>query len=239
MGGRLRAAAPLALALACLGCGSPQPALPRAPAVIDECARTDLASGTQVIRFSRPGGQVDGVVLGAGAFGVVLAHQSNGDLCQWLPYGRRLQGMGRQVLAFDYSGADIGGDVVAAAAELTRRGATRILLVGASMGGTAVLAAAVPAPPGVVGVASLSGSSMIGRVGAMGSVRQLTIPALFMAQEQDADFATDARALYEACGSPRKQLDVRPGVSHGVELVSSDDTRAVLETWMAGVAGPG
>ena len=99
-----------------------------------------------------------GVMVGRGPRGVVLAHQGGGappNLCSWMPYARQLARAGFRVLAFDHrnsgSSARVGSptrawrvdlDVRGAVAELRRRGATSVVLGGASLGGTAVLAAA-------------------------------------------------------------------------------------------------
>jgi alpha-beta hydrolase superfamily lysophospholipase len=78
-----------------------------------------------------------------------------------VPLARAFARRGYQVLAFDFAGfgdsergpgddrVDI--DVAAAAEQLRRRGADRIVLIGSSMGGTAVLAAATRVRPPVAG----------------------------------------------------------------------------------------
>ena len=62
---------------------------------------------------------------------VVLAHQSDGTLCQWVPYAKRLAARGYTAIVFDFRNAGgsqivpwtatrrLGGDVAAAC---TRRG---------------------------------------------------------------------------------------------------------------------
>ena len=94
---------------------------------------------------------LDGAVLGRGPVGIVLAHEAFGDLCRWVPYGNLLSQEGFRVLVFVYRGfglsAKVGGaraaridaDIAGAIAELRRRGAKKIVLVGASLGGAAVL----------------------------------------------------------------------------------------------------
>ena len=44
---------------------------------------------------------LEGVVLGSGPRGVVLAHASDGSFCEWLPYARDLAAAGYRVLAYD------------------------------------------------------------------------------------------------------------------------------------------
>ena len=114
--------------------------------------------GERASSFPAADGPTTGVVLGRGRTGVVLGHQAGSDLCEWLPRARVLAKQGRQVLAFDFGpSGKIGEDMVAAAAELHRRGADRLVLVGSSMGGTAAIAAAAEVTPPVAGVISLRG----------------------------------------------------------------------------------
>ena len=113
------------------------------------------AGAARPFRFRTPAGAVlvGGVVVGHGPTGLVLAHGRGGDLCEWLPRARELTEQGYQALAFDFGGfgdsrpgsgpgARIDGDVAAATAQLRRRGADRVVLIGSSMGATAVLSAA-------------------------------------------------------------------------------------------------
>jgi dienelactone hydrolase len=74
-----------------------------------------------------------------------------------LPTARSYARLGYRVLVFDLHDQDrVDDDVVAAVAELRRRGVARVVLVGSSMGGTAVLVAAARIRPAVAGVVSLS-----------------------------------------------------------------------------------
>src|SRR5919109_1214281 len=96
---------------------------------------------------------------------VVLAHQGASDLCIWLPYARTLAARGYRVVVFDHRGFGSSGrasratrkdrvdyDVLGAIATVRRRGATSVVLGGASLGGAAVLSAAALATPAVHGV---------------------------------------------------------------------------------------
>jgi pimeloyl-ACP methyl ester carboxylesterase len=159
----------------------------------------------------------------------VFAHQVAGDRCQWLEFARELAGKGYRVLVFDMRGygASTGAanvrpdrDVAAAAAELRRRGAKRVVLVGASMGGTGVVAAAPGIRPAVAGVVDLSGPVGFGGVNALVAAKKLKAPALFVAGRDDGDFASATRALYKAAASKDKQLVIAPTSWHGVDLVS-------------------
>jgi pimeloyl-ACP methyl ester carboxylesterase len=74
----------------------------------------------------------------------------------------------------------------------------------------------------------------------MAASKQLTIPVLYMAAENDnKPFPSDARAMYAACPSVHKQLLILPGNDHGSDLlggVAGDRARATLETFIAGAA---
>ena len=178
------------------------------------------------------------MVLGQGRTGVVLGHQAGSDLCEWLPQARRLATQDRQVLAFDFGpSADIGKDMVAAAAELRRRGADRLVLVGSSMGGTAALEAAAEITPPVAGVVSLSGPEKYQGADAATAAPKLRVPVLFVAAEDDPPFADAAQTLYKAVPGHDKKLVVLEGGGHGTSLVEFGDqaarVRAELDRFLA------
>ena len=85
---------------------------------LDFCAREDAT--TKIVHFRGAGTDLDGVVIGSGANGVVLAHQLHSNVCSWLPFAQRLAGGGVRVLVFDFPGTtDLDRYVLAAVAELT------------------------------------------------------------------------------------------------------------------------
>jgi pimeloyl-ACP methyl ester carboxylesterase len=151
------------------------------------------------------------------------------------------------VLLFDFAGfgdsqhgpADgrVDTDVVAAAAELRRRGTDRIVLVGSSMGGTAVLSAATRIRPPVAGVVSLSGPSTFGGVDAMAAMRRLRVPLLLVAAADDHPFLEHARELRDAARVRDKRLLVIPGGGHGTSLLEFGEdaprVRAAVQGFIA------
>jgi pimeloyl-ACP methyl ester carboxylesterase len=178
------------------------------------------------------GAVTDAVLLGTGATGVVLANQSDGDLCQWRSsYADHLVQLGYQVGVFNYSLQSPDGDVLSVAGALRQRGAGRIFLIGASMGGTAVLGAAAHGDPSVAGVISISGPRAFAGVNAIAAVPSISVPVLFIAAEYDQPFADDARAMYQACGAQNKKLSVEPGGSHGIALLS-DHVSALVDAFL-------
>jgi pimeloyl-ACP methyl ester carboxylesterase len=170
-----------------------------------------------------------GLAFGSGRTGIVLAHQVDGDLCAWLPFARVLKAAGFRVLAFDFrnfgssqhvgSSVHLERDVVAAAAEIRRLGAARVFLVGASMGGTAVVTAAPSVRPAVAGVVSLSGPSTFVDMDALAAAKTLHAPALFVVGRYDHDFVADVKTQYAAARSKDKRLVVRPNGYHGTLLL--------------------
>jgi pimeloyl-ACP methyl ester carboxylesterase len=126
---------------------------PSSGARADKPCLREVGPARPVRNRTAAGAVLAGVVMGRGRSGIAFAHGRGGDLCEWLPYARRFARQGYRVLAFDFagfgdsrpgSGADarLDTDVVAAAGQLRRLGAEKIVLVGSSMGGTAALAAA-------------------------------------------------------------------------------------------------
>ncbi len=181
------------------------------------------------VSFQAAGGaRLKGAVLGRGSTGVVLAHTTSADRCQWLPFARELAKQGYRALIFDMRGygastgvtnSDPHLDVMAAAAELRRRGAKKIVLAGASMGGTGVVAAAPVIRPAISGVVELSAPTAFSGANALAAVKKLKRPALFVAGRDDGDFPAATRALYKAAATKDKKLHIAPSSWHGVDLV--------------------
>jgi alpha-beta hydrolase superfamily lysophospholipase len=180
------------------------------------------------VHFRATGGvRLYGAVLGRGTTGVVFAHQVAADHCQWLPFARQVVVKGYRALVFDMRGygkstgftnTDPQLDVIAAAAALRRRGAKRIILVGASMGATAVVSAAPTIRPAINGVIELSGPTAFGSADALAAARRLMRPALFIAGRDDGDFAQASRRLYKAAATKDKGLIIASNSWHGVLL---------------------
>jgi alpha-beta hydrolase superfamily lysophospholipase len=199
----------------------------------------------------------DGVQLVGHRFGglrpgakraVVLAHQSNGSLCEWLPAARRLAARGIWVFAFDFRGhgfskgrqhyGRLAVDFAAAVRTARALGARNVVIAGASLGGIAAVVAGASIRPAVAGVAALSAPATIaGRIDALPFAPRLAVPALYAAADGDQnepyDFAADAQRLFDATGSTLKRLELVPGSQHGVALVEGSATvRSLLEAFI-------
>ena len=207
------------------------------PPFHDNCGTK--AERARTVVFRAPGGpRLVGLVLGSGKTGVVLSHELRANLCRWLPFARVLAKSGYRVLAFDFSGHGSSGlpnrtsggideEVVAAGRLLRGRGVQKLFVVGASMGGTASIVAAPQLGPQVAGVASLSGPAQFNGLDAAATAPQLAVPSLFVAAEDDAPFADDARALFAAVQNPDKALEIVPGSSHGTSLPAGSSAQRV------------
>ena len=186
---------------------------------------------------------LDGVALqgrlyGSGELGVVLTHQLGGDATQWDVFARRLAGRGYRALALNvrgicpargfgcsrgtFSPEEFWRDVGGAVRFLRSHGASRVVLVGASMGGEASMVAAARAPTGVAGVVSLSGSEAfagpLDPADERRLVRSIDVPKLFVAASGDRP-AVDAARHYQALSRQPKRLVIVPSSAHGVALL--------------------
>ncbi|MDQ3889132.1 MAG: dienelactone hydrolase family protein [Actinomycetota bacterium] len=179
--------------------------------------------------------EFDAALVGDGDVGVVLGHQFRSDFCSWLPYGKRLAGQGMRVLAVNFPATErLNVYMQAGALELRRLGAKRIVLVGASMGGTAALVAA-PRVEGLVGVASLSGPRQFQGLDARPAVAKTRVPLLFLVGGDDRTFAKDARALYKAAKSPKKKIVITSGFEHGTDLLQDPKADRALANFLGGL----
>jgi pimeloyl-ACP methyl ester carboxylesterase len=216
------------------GCGGEhaRPAAPPPPSLAKRCGDVHARSRTLWFQAS-DGTKLDGAELGSGGRGVVLLHESPADLCGWEPYAEKLVHRGFHVLLVDLRGFGLsqrgryGGprgaiaDVRGAVDELTRLGARRIVVVGASYGGVVALVAAPAVADRIAAVASLSGELSLGDdFDALAAVKRVRMPLLVMGSRHDRYLgAAGARRLVRAAASPDKALVEFDGTFHGWDLV--------------------
>ncbi|MFN8110343.1 MAG: alpha/beta fold hydrolase [Thermoleophilia bacterium] len=219
-----------------------------------EC-HTGTAGFRRTVLRTADGVRLAAAESGSGATAVILVHQADTTLCDWLPYARRLRAQAR-VLALDLRGygasdgaverAAIGRfdrDVAAAVRRVRREGARRVVLIGASMGGAVVLSAAGRIHPTVSAVVSLSAPAEWPDITPGRAARRLRIPLILAAGAQDSGFAQDARTLARlAAANPRARLVILDSAHHGVQLVDGRDAQAsridgLIRSTIASVAG--
>jgi hypothetical protein len=203
-------------------------------------------SGAEDVRFpaGRDGAELHAIVAGSGTAGIVLAHEAQQDACDWAFFVPTLVDDGRLVLAFDFArdgtsdvltDGRLDLDVQAAAAELRARGATTVVAIGASKGGTGVVGAAALPDAGIDAVVSLSGATSYLQTDAAATAPSVTVPALFVAAEDDGRAPVAAHTLADACGCPDPQVLIVAGARHGADLlrVDSPDTDRVTDAVLA------
>jgi pimeloyl-ACP methyl ester carboxylesterase len=153
-------------------------------------------------------------------------------MCLWVPYGRALAAAGYLVLAIDLNGfgassmsrgfpndAGWDHDVVAAAGQLRQRGVQAVVLMGASLGGTAVVAAAARLSPPAAAVVDLSGPDRLSGVDAQAAAPRITAPMLFVGATKDP-YVEETRLVSEAAShAATNRVELVPGASHGAALL--------------------
>lgn len=205
--------------------------------------------GGELWFYAGDGTKLVGHRFGKGTTAVILAHQSEGSLCDWLPYARRLASQGYFVFPLDFRGYGFSqartgaaanrfaGDLAAATKALRKLGKRKVFLVGASMGGIASLVAAVNVAPPVDGVVSISSPSRFRGMDALKSAPRQRVPVLYLAAADDDnagyDFSQDAEAMHAATAAVDKRLEVLPGSLHGIALVvDSPQARALITAFL-------
>ncbi|WP_327368462.1 alpha/beta hydrolase family protein [Streptomyces sp. NBC_01217] len=163
----------------------------------------------------------------------MLAHQSDGTACQWKDKADELHRVGYRVLAVDSAGQEV-SEIVGAAAYLRGKGVEKLLLMGASKGGAAVLAAAPAIRPQPDAVIALSAPTFYSGMNALDAVPKLTAPVLYMAAEYDGSFGEDAKELDKAGakGAEHKLVYVRGAGEHGVALLDSVENWATVRAFL-------
>jgi pimeloyl-ACP methyl ester carboxylesterase len=214
--------AALAIALAACG-GGTGTATPDTRVGTDVSFEVPAAPGsTEVIRLA-------GIERGTGPAGVVLAHMLGSSQAAWSPMVASLVDEGFHVLTFDFRGHGLSGgsrdpshaglDLAAAVAKIRVLGAKRVLVIGASLGGTA--AVVVAATQDLDGVVTMSAPAAIDSLDARAVASKVTEPSLFIVgASDDPRYVDAARAFYAAAKEPKKLQVVAGTSAHGTDLLT-------------------
>jgi pimeloyl-ACP methyl ester carboxylesterase len=201
--------------------------------VAARCGPPDAAAS--LVHFKATDGtRLDGALVGSGRAGVVLLHEFPNDLCGFWPYAVYLAGKGLRVLDVDLrcfgdsscppdAKGTVVDDVAGAVAELQRRGASSVSLVGASGGATTALLAGARLGSKVASVVSLSGErdptvvmGASGPADAAPLLKRLVSPTLMVVATNDPTTSVDeTRAMYAAVAARTKRIDVLQGPYDG------------------------
>ncbi|GAA3533245.1 alpha/beta hydrolase [Nocardioides daeguensis] len=198
-------------------------------------------------------GRISAATAGTGPTVAVLLHQTDGNgLCGWLPYAADLVAEpGVQVLAVDlcrYGESECRGDRsgprqvdavgVAVREARSQLGATRVVVVGASMGGSVALMTAASVP-GVDAAVDLSGPvDWDGLAEVVDGGRALRVPVLVaMADAEGVEKVDGSRAIVENAPQGSRFEPAESG--HGYDLLLDEDAgplplAASVAAWIRG-----
>jgi pimeloyl-ACP methyl ester carboxylesterase len=206
----------------------------------------DLAASRAITFRSSDGVKLAGRLFGEGSVGVVLSHMLPADQASWWDFARELADDGYLALTYDFRGYCPGGDagcsagernigaiwqdVLGAIEEIRSEGATRVVLLGASMGGTASLVAASKPGVEVAAIVTLSAPASIeGLVADANTLTTVTAAKLFIAGTGDAQAADAAQQLFATAPQP-KRFDIVTSNDHGTDLLTGNQAGIVRTT---------
>lgn len=183
--------------------------------------------GPNDVEFSATDGtQLRGRHYGSGDVTVVLAHMLPSDQESWTEFASTLNGEGYAAFSFNFRGFtpskgdkdidQIDKDLEGALLYLEGQGVEKIVIIGASMGGTA--AVKVAARREVIGIVTISAPLEIQGLSVEDDVSQVTAAKLFFVAEDDRSAQRSAGTLYDASQAP-KVLETFTGSEHGTDLL--------------------
>lgn len=185
---------------------------------------------------------------------VLLGHESGGNHWNWHTIAAQLASEGYPVFSLEFRGhgdsdgvlnyQTVGVDVRTAVKYIYAVGFPRVVCIGASMGGSGCLAAAIDIPLAGFGMYSspmnIPGTALV----TWADLETMVFPKLFVIAEEDAvinqlpSFVTDFVEMAERAPEP-KQLHVYSGVAHGTSLFWTDDgeeIQQILFDFIEGIA---
>ena len=198
------------------------------------------SGATETVRFRTEDSEdLWGSIFGDGEIAVILSHMRGRNQTSWFPFARLASTSGYKVMTFDFRGygkstgtrdTRMDRDLEAAVAYVRAKGAKQVILIGASMGGTAAIE--IAAESDVQGVAALSPPTSFGRINALGAVSSMLIPLLLIVAENDPPFTSSAREI-ETAAAATQFLEL-PGQEHGTNLYSAhiDQVSGILLTFI-------
>lgn len=248
----------LATLLLVVGCGAdpgPAPSASSSPAASTQSPTGTPPTTGAVVRFTAEDGtELHGRLAGSGDTVAVLANMGDNDPTAWEPLAEALVRAGFQVLTYSYryptdtssftaATADQAlADTRAALAFAETRG-TRLVLVGASLGG--MMLARLGGGSGaaaLVVVASPPDLPDYGFAVTDAELAALTMPTLFLsARDDDTVPLAATRRLYAAVPGPKRLLTY-PGTLHALRLLGGPDAQrftAAIVGFLVRTAPPG
>jgi len=197
---------------------------------------TGLTAAPREVSFpTADGGVIWADVYGTGDRGVVLAHGARFDKGSWEKQAEVMAKAGFRVLAIDFRGygQSRGGDksapgsgekyqdILAAVRYLRENGATRVSVLGASMGGGASANAAIHARPGEIDRLILLAPVPVAEP------ERITGPKLFVTSKGDG-LAAKVREQFEKAPEP-KELMILECSAHAQFLFQTDQGERLMK----------
>lgn len=201
------------------------------PKTVEERCKVPVKG--DVARVPAPGGTLSAGVVGEGAVGVVLLHQTSGaGFCGWATYGQWLAAKGVNVVMLDVCNygqstcndtllKDWAAQLKAGVDFARSRGATKVTIVGASLGGALALGAGQKA--GADAIVDLSGPhEWDGVPDAVTAARATSVPLLIAAADADTDIGVpELKSALAASPAKHKRYVEMPGQDHGWSGISN------------------
>lgn len=236
----LVASAALVLAACAGGAGAPQSAdqtdIDSATARAQSANATAAAGGVAAPEPStatfdtQDGATLSGTLYGGGDTVALLSNMRNAEQRSWQSFAEKVAGAGYAAFTFDYRGRGasegtpndslVDRDVRAAITYLRGEGFTHIVLIGASMGGTA--SAKNTHEANVTGLGLISAPKTFESiVVSEPDLGDLPYPKVFVASMDDEPYVTDIRTLHSFASDP-KEITLFTGNTHGTALLDSE-----------------
>ncbi|HEY7350836.1 MAG TPA: alpha/beta hydrolase [Ktedonobacterales bacterium] len=179
-----------------------------------------------------------GLLYGRGKTAIICSHELFTTKAIWRDSGmpQRLAQLGYLALAYDFRGygdslgvsdlSVLDVDLRAAVGFARQQGATKIVLMGSSMGGSASLKVAATEP--VTALITLSAPQQWSPFPLSDSdVQAISAPKLFVNSEYD-DYADQTTHMYTIATEP-KQLRMYPGVAHGTAIFGTENGASLIQ----------
>jgi pimeloyl-ACP methyl ester carboxylesterase len=201
--------------------------------------------GERVVFEAVDGVRLTGMVFGHGPVGVVFAHMGRGGDTQadFYPLARVLAERGYLALTYNRRGvcgvrgrdcsegiddyASSWKDVVGASRFVRSRGATSVILIGASIGAMASLQAAVShrvEPAAFIEIGGVNHAS--GYDFSRAQLQELDGPKLFVSSADDIYGGAEAAREWHGWSNEPKRLEILPGAEHGTDMLRKGEPTA-------------
>jgi pimeloyl-ACP methyl ester carboxylesterase len=169
-----------------------------------------------------------------GKTAVVLSHMLGTDQSSWADLAGHLAALGYTVLSFDFRGVGassgrfviryVSRDTLGAVRFIRRHDPAKIVLIGASMGGTSSLIAAGETP--VDGVVVIASGMTFQGLDVRPYLPHLRMPKLFIVGSGDAPFNESARTMHARTPDPKRLIEI-PTAVHGTYMFRTRHKAAI------------